>query len=185
MNPNSDPSANTPSQLIPFVLLIILVGGLAVIGYYIYLSVYDIRNAAEERMSRRNIAFSKEGVRVGVRSVGNENYVDKTQRWVVKAWELSGNANDEGEGSNGWVSSLSSCMAGFTDFVCGSGARRQSKAVYHMDGWTERRGTVSGLGKVMGLYGTRTADGGSNSECIATFLLRAAGIGPVTRLRVH
>lgn len=55
-------------------------------------------------MSRRNIAFSKEGVRVGVRSVGNENYVDKTQRWVVKAWELSGNAEKEGQGNNGWVS---------------------------------------------------------------------------------
>lgn len=101
----------------------ILVGGLAVVGYYIYLSVYDIRNAAEERMSRRNIAFSKEGVRVGVRSVGNENYVDKTQRWVVKAWELSGNA-DEREGSNGWVSSSTTCGAGPADFVCGSGIRR-------------------------------------------------------------
>lgn len=101
MNPASGPPANTPSQLIPFVLLVILVGGLAVVGYYIYLSVYDIRNAAEERMSRRNIAFSKEGVRVGVRSVGNENYVDKTQRWVVKAWELSGKNPPEGEAGNG------------------------------------------------------------------------------------
>lgn len=105
LNPREEPQLTSPSQLIPFVLFVILVGGLAVVGYYIYLSVYDIRNAAEERMSRRNIAFSKEGVRVGVRSVGNENYVDKTQRWVVKAWELSGNA-DEGERSNGWVSSL-------------------------------------------------------------------------------
>lgn len=51
-------------------------------------------------MSRHNVNFSKGGMRVGVRSIGNENYVDKTQRWVVKAWELSGNA-PPGEEANG------------------------------------------------------------------------------------
>lgn len=60
----------------------------------------EISGAAEARMSRRNINFSKEGMRVGVKDIGNESYVDKTQRWVVKAWELSGNA-PEAEGSNG------------------------------------------------------------------------------------
>lgn len=92
--------ANKPRQLIPLVLLAIVLGGLAVVGYYIYQSVVEIRGAAEERMSRRNINFSKEGMRVGVRNIGNESYVDKTQRWVVKAWELSGNAV-AGEGASG------------------------------------------------------------------------------------
>ncbi|SPO01335.1 uncharacterized protein DNG_04011 [Cephalotrichum gorgonifer] len=77
-------------QLIPLVLLAVVLGGLAVVGYYIYESVTNIRTAAEERMSRRNIAFTKDGMRVGVRDMGNENYVDKTQQYLVKAWELSG-----------------------------------------------------------------------------------------------
>lgn len=59
-------------------------------GYHIYVSVTQIRVAAKDRMSRRNIAFTKDGMRVGVRDMGNENYVDRTQRMVVKAWELSG-----------------------------------------------------------------------------------------------
>jgi hypothetical protein len=30
-----------------------------------------------------------------VKHVENEKYVDATQSWVVKAWNLSGNAKDE------------------------------------------------------------------------------------------
>lgn len=85
----------------PLVLLAIFIGGLAVVGYYIYQSVVEIRAAAEQRMSRRNINFSNGGMRVGVKDIGNENYVDKTQRWVVKAWELSGNAGGDEGSSNG------------------------------------------------------------------------------------
>ncbi|KAL2107458.1 hypothetical protein VUR80DRAFT_5179 [Thermomyces stellatus] len=90
-------------QLIPLALLTVFLGALGVVGYYIYQSAVEIRGAAEERMSRRNINFSKDGMRVGVRPIGNESYVDRTQRWVVKAWELSGNAagGDEGADGNG------------------------------------------------------------------------------------
>jgi hypothetical protein len=40
-------------------------------------------------MSRKNVVFSREGVKVGVKSYRDENYVDKTQSWVVKAWNLA------------------------------------------------------------------------------------------------
>lgn len=40
-------------------------------------------------MGRKNVVFSRDGVKVGVKSYRDEKYVDKTQSWVVKAWNLA------------------------------------------------------------------------------------------------
>lgn len=39
-------------------------------------------------MGKKNVVFTKDGMRVGVKQVKTENYVDATQSWVVKAWNL-------------------------------------------------------------------------------------------------
>lgn len=44
---------------------------------------------ASERMGKKNVVFTKDGVKVGVKQVQNEKYVDKTQSYVVKAWNLA------------------------------------------------------------------------------------------------
>ena len=64
------------------------------VGYQIYLSANKIRDTASERMNGKNVVFTRDGVKVGVKQVKNENYVDATQSWVVKAWNL-GTAKDE------------------------------------------------------------------------------------------
>lgn len=38
-------------------------------------------------MNKKNVVFTKDGVRVGVKHVDDERYVDATQKWVVKAWD--------------------------------------------------------------------------------------------------
>ncbi|KZZ89003.1 hypothetical protein AAL_07946 [Moelleriella libera RCEF 2490] len=48
-------------------------------------------------MGRKNVVFTKDGVRVGVKHVQNENYVDKTQSWVVKAWNLGQQPNNKAD----------------------------------------------------------------------------------------
>lgn len=49
-------------------------------------------------MGKKDVVFTKDGLRVGVKQVQNEDYVDRTQSWVVKAWNLSGEAaKDEGK----------------------------------------------------------------------------------------
>lgn len=35
------------------------------------------------------MTFSKDGLKVGVKDIKNENYVDATQNFLVKAWNLS------------------------------------------------------------------------------------------------
>lgn len=66
------------------------------IGYQVYLSVGKMSETATERMGKKNLVFTKDGVKVGVKEVRNENYVDATQSWVVKAWNLGTAADDKG-----------------------------------------------------------------------------------------
>lgn len=83
-------------QIIPLVIAIIVVSAIAWVVYQVYVSATKIRDTASERMGKKNVVFTKDGVRVGVKQVQNEKYVDTTQSWVVKAWNL-GNAPKEEE----------------------------------------------------------------------------------------
>jgi len=68
---------------------------MAWVGYQIYLSVTKIQAHASKQMGNKNVVFTKNGMRVGVKHVENEKYVDATQSWVVKAWNLSSSSKDE------------------------------------------------------------------------------------------
>ncbi|KAJ2904660.1 hypothetical protein MKZ38_007496 [Zalerion maritima] len=77
-------------QLIPLLLLLLLVAGVAWVGYQIYLSVGKIRDATSQRMeNKHHVKFTKDGgLQVGVKDRTSEQYVDRTQNYVVKAWNL-------------------------------------------------------------------------------------------------
>lgn len=47
-----------------------------------------MRGHVEQRMSKRNLVFTRDGLQVGVRHVENEREVDATQSYFVKAWNL-------------------------------------------------------------------------------------------------
>ncbi|PTB77183.1 hypothetical protein M440DRAFT_1400094 [Trichoderma longibrachiatum ATCC 18648] len=87
--------ASTLGQLIPLLIAIALLGGTSWVLYQIYLSLGAVRASASERMTRSNVVFTKDGVRVGVRGMQNEKYVDKTQSYVVKAWNLGTAQRDD------------------------------------------------------------------------------------------
>jgi len=84
------PAASTLSQLVPLLVTFVLLGAIAWVGYQVYLSVTKIQQQATEKMGTKNVVWTKDGVRVGVKHVQNEAYLDNTQSWVVKAWNLSG-----------------------------------------------------------------------------------------------
>lgn len=73
-----------------------VIAALAWLGLQIYQSVVKIQEQANKKMGKKNVVFTKDGLRVGVKQVENEAYVDKTQSWLVKAWNLSGGATEEG-----------------------------------------------------------------------------------------
>ena len=79
------------------VVLLLVVAGLGWIGYQVYLSVAKIQQTASQKMGKKNMVFTKDGLKVGVKQVKDENYVDATQSWVVKAWNLGSDAKKEDE----------------------------------------------------------------------------------------
>lgn len=98
--PSHSPSKLTPSlpsQILPLVITLAFLAGLGWVGYQIFLSLGKIKTQAKEQMGKKDVVFTKDGLRVGVKQVQNEDYVDRTQSWVVKAWNLSGEAAKEEE----------------------------------------------------------------------------------------
>ncbi|KAI8720329.1 hypothetical protein NCS52_00478000 [Fusarium sp. LHS14.1] len=79
---------STLSQVLPLLIVFALLGVGGWVGYQVYISVAKMQDAASERMGKKNVVFTKDGVKVGVKQIKTENYVDATQSWVVKAWNL-------------------------------------------------------------------------------------------------
>ncbi|KAJ4406971.1 hypothetical protein N0V82_010011 [Gnomoniopsis sp. IMI 355080] len=85
------PSRSLFSQLLPLVVFFAVLVGAAWVGYQIYLSVTQMRGQVSERMGKKNVVFTKDGLRVGVKQVKQEGEIDATQRYLVNAWNLSSN----------------------------------------------------------------------------------------------
>jgi len=87
--PPPPPPQSTLSKTLPLLILIIVLGGAAFVGYHIFLSFQQISDAAGKKLQSKNVTFTKDGMRVGVKELRDENYVDRTQGFLVKAWNLS------------------------------------------------------------------------------------------------
>ena len=69
------------SKLVPLLIFFIVVVAAAFIGYVVYTIATDIAEKTSKKMEKKNISFGKEGMKIGVKEVRNENYVDQTQRY--------------------------------------------------------------------------------------------------------
>lgn len=85
------------SQLIPLVILFLVVAGFAWVSYHVYHSVNKMQSHVSQRMGKKNVVFTKDGLKVGVKHIANEREVDATQSYFVKAWNLRSNNNAPGK----------------------------------------------------------------------------------------
>ncbi|CAG8000627.1 unnamed protein product [Penicillium salamii] len=69
-------------SILPLILLLVFVGILAAVGFIVYSIVQDVGKNTREKMERKNIAFTKDGMKVQVREIKDEAYKDRTQRCV-------------------------------------------------------------------------------------------------------
>ncbi|KAG8163103.1 hypothetical protein KVR01_007581 [Diaporthe batatas] len=83
------PPPSLLGQLLPLVILFVVVAVLVFVGYHVYQSANKMSGSVSERMGKKNVVWTKDGVKVGLKHVENEREVDATQRWVVNAWNLS------------------------------------------------------------------------------------------------
>ena len=72
------------SKLFPLLVLFVLLGFFAFVGYAIYTIANDVADKTAKKMEKKNINFTKDGLVVGVKERGDEAYVDRTQRWVLR-----------------------------------------------------------------------------------------------------
>ncbi|KUI58199.1 hypothetical protein VP1G_05502 [Cytospora mali] len=86
--PSLAPAPEERTQLIPLVLVFTVVAGLAFVGYHIYQSLHKVKGTVSERMGKKNVVWTKDGVKVGVKHVESEREVDTTQKYFVNAWNL-------------------------------------------------------------------------------------------------
>ncbi|KAL1591629.1 hypothetical protein SLS59_010088 [Nothophoma quercina] len=76
-------------NLIPLVILFLVVGGVGWVGYQIYLYSNELAERGVRKMEKKNVVFTKDGAKVGVKEVSAEQYADKTQRAFVKTWNAA------------------------------------------------------------------------------------------------
>ena len=74
------PPSSSWTKLLPLLVLVVVLGVGAFVGYQIYVIVNDIAASTNKRLEQKNVTFSKDGMKVGVKEVKTETYVDQTQR---------------------------------------------------------------------------------------------------------
>lgn len=77
------------SKFVPLLIFFAVLTVAAFVGYVVYTIATDVADKTSKKMEKKNISFGKEGMKIGVKEVKNENYVDQTQRYggVTGSWE--------------------------------------------------------------------------------------------------
>ncbi|KAJ5095546.1 hypothetical protein NUU61_004902 [Penicillium alfredii] len=74
------------SSLVPLIILLVLVGVLAAVGYVAYSIVQGVSKSTREKMERKNVVFTKDGMKVEVKEIRDEEYKDRSQSVLVNMW---------------------------------------------------------------------------------------------------
>lgn len=68
------------AKLAPVVILFLFLGLLAFVGLQVYGVINNIADTTNKKMEKKNITLTKDGMKVGIKEVNAEAYVDQTQR---------------------------------------------------------------------------------------------------------
>ena len=67
-------------NLVPLIILVLVVGVLAAVGWVAYQIATDVGNTTKKKMEKRNISFTKDGMKVGIKEVSQEQQGDSAQK---------------------------------------------------------------------------------------------------------
>lgn len=70
-------------SLLPLIILVIVVAILSFIGYVVFTIVQDISRKAKEKMEKKHVSLTRDGVKVSVKQINDEDYKDRSQRCVI------------------------------------------------------------------------------------------------------
>jgi len=70
------------ATLLPLIILVVVVAILAAIGFVVYSIAHDVGRHTRVKLERKNVSFSRDGMKVGVKEVTLEQQEDATQRYI-------------------------------------------------------------------------------------------------------
>ncbi|KAK5241086.1 hypothetical protein LTR16_009784, partial [Cryomyces antarcticus] len=66
-------------NLIPLIVLFVFVGVFGYVGYQMYVFTNELTERGKKKMEKTNVTFTKEGLKVGVKDVRDEDYTGTQQ----------------------------------------------------------------------------------------------------------
>ncbi|OQV04412.1 hypothetical protein CLAIMM_09300 [Cladophialophora immunda] len=76
-------------DLIALFVLIILVAVVVAVGFVAYTIAHDVGHKTRQKLERKNVSFSRDGMKVGVKEVTREQQEDAAQSVITKIWNNS------------------------------------------------------------------------------------------------
>ena len=76
-------------SILALIITVILLGVIAIVGFVAYQIACDVAANTNKKMEKKNMSFSKDGMKVGVKEVSAEQVGDSTQRYrpvSLKSW---------------------------------------------------------------------------------------------------
>lgn len=70
-------------NLIPLLILLVVAGFLAAFGFMLYSIAQSVGQTTREKMEKKHVLFSRDGMKVGVKELKDEDYKDRSQRSVA------------------------------------------------------------------------------------------------------
>lgn len=67
-------------SLVPLIILVVVVGIVAFVGYVAYSIAQDVSKTTREKMEKKHMVFSRDGMKIGVKEIDAERENDRTQR---------------------------------------------------------------------------------------------------------
>lgn len=104
-------------KLLPLLLLLIVLAFMGIVLYVVHITALEVSSRASEKMQQNNVLLSKSGMTVGIKAVENECYVDVTQNFLVKTWNLSSRPENRAQSRSGCKSNTENTVRKKLSFV--------------------------------------------------------------------
>lgn len=77
------------NSIVSLVLLLIAVTVLAVVGFVAWSIAHEVGHKTRQKLEKKHVSFSRQGMKVGVKEVTVEQQEDATQSVITKIWNHS------------------------------------------------------------------------------------------------
>ncbi|EXJ84932.1 hypothetical protein A1O3_05607 [Capronia epimyces CBS 606.96] len=76
-------------SIIPLIILLVVVAVLAAVGFVAYSVAHDVGHKTRIKLEKKNVSFSRGGMKVGVKEKTFEQQEDAAQSVITKIWNNS------------------------------------------------------------------------------------------------